>query len=317
MRALLTGGGGFVAQWVIRALARRGWEVVATGLEPSAPPGADAARADARWRSLDVRDPAAIATALDDVAPDLVMHLAAVSFPPAAAADPGAAYDLNVAAPARLLGLVAERVRAGTLDPLVLLVGSAEQYGRHEAAAMPLVEEAAQRPLTVYGATKAAQEVAALQAFRASAVRVVCTRSFNHSGPGQATEFVLPALVRRALALRGQQAPRLAMGDQSPVRDFSHVADVAEAYCLLAERGAPGEVYNVCSGEGVSVGDLARAVLHRVGVTAEISTDPALVRPVDVPILVGSPDKLRATTGWAPARSRDDIIDDLIHAASR
>lgn len=318
MRALLTGGGGFVAQWVIRAMRSRGWEVVASGPEGSAPAQADAVAAgEARWRQLDVRDAAALGAVLDAERPDAIVHLAAVAFPPAATADPAAAWGLNVVGTVGLLGALGARVKAGTLDPVVLVVGSSEQYGRHDAADMPLREEAAQRPLTVYGATKAAQEVAALQAHRATGVRVVATRSFNHSGPGQGTDFLLPALVRRALDLRGTPGARLVLGDQTPVREFTHVADVAEAYCRLLEAGVAGEAYNVCSGQGTTVRELAISVLHRAGVTADISTDPALLRPVDVPILVGSPDKLRAATGWAPARTRDDIIDDLIHAASR
>jgi GDP-4-dehydro-6-deoxy-D-mannose reductase len=95
------------------------------------------------------------------------------------------------------------------------------------------------------------------------------------------------------------------------------VADVVEAYLLLARRGVPGEVYNVCSGDGVSAGDLARDVLLQVGTTAEITTDPDLVRGIDVPVLVGSPAKLEQATGWRPTRTRADIIDDLIHAATR
>lgn len=315
MRALVTGGGGFVAQWVIRAMAARGWEVTAVGLEPEAP--ATVVAAGVRWRQLDVRDEGALGDALDAGRPDAIVHLAAVAFPPAATADPAAAWELNVVGTVRLLGAAGARVKAGTLDPVVLVVGSSEQYGRHDAGDMPLREEAAQRPLTVYGATKAAQEVAALQVHRANGVRVVATRSFNHSGPGQGIDFLLPALVRRALDLRASGGAGLVLGDQTPVREFTHVADVAEAYCRLVEHGVAGEAYNVCSGQGTTVRELALSVLHRAGVTAEISTDPALLRPVDVPILVGSPDKLRAATGWSPVRTRDDIIDDLIHAASR
>ena len=101
----------------------------------------------------------------------------------------------------RLLALLADRKRDGRGDPLILVVGSSEQYGRHAPDAMPLDEQAEQRPLTLYASSKAAQEMAALQAFRGEGLRVVCTRSFNHSGAGQAQSFVLPGLVTRALAL--------------------------------------------------------------------------------------------------------------------
>jgi GDP-4-dehydro-6-deoxy-D-mannose reductase len=197
-----------------------------------------------------------------------------------------------------------------------LLVGSATQYGSHEHAEMPLREEAEQRPADVYGASKAAQEIAALQFFRSEGLRVICTRSFNHSGPGHAAHFLLPALVSRVLALRRVPGAELRLGNQDSVRDYLHVADVVDAYLLLAEHGIPGDVYNVCSGDGVSVRQLATDVLQRAGVTADITTDAALVRGVDVPALVGSPAKLQRTTGWRPRRTRTDIIDDLIHAAT-
>jgi GDP-4-dehydro-6-deoxy-D-mannose reductase len=179
---------------------------------------------------------------------------------------------------------------------------------------MPLVEDALQSPVDVYGASKTAQEVVARQFFRSEGLRVICTRSFNHSGPGHAAHFLLPALVRRVLALRGQSGAELRLGNQDSVRDYLHVADVVDAYLLLVERGVPGDVYNVCSGEGVSVRALAADVLLRAGVTADITTDAALVRGVDVPALVGSPSKLRQATGWRQTRTRTDIIDDLIHA---
>jgi GDP-4-dehydro-6-deoxy-D-mannose reductase len=317
-RALVTGGAGFVGQWLARALLRRGHEVTSVGLhEPEASgPLTDDERRAVSWRRADLRDAAAVAAVLDDVRPDMLVHLAAVSFVPDAAASSAAAYETNVLGLARLLEALRPRRAAGAIDPLVLVVGSGEQYGRHDDADLPLHESAEQRPLTVYAASKAAQEQVALQAHRGEGVRVLVTRSFNHSGPGQSPRFLLPALVRRALDLRaGGSGSTLPLGNATPVRDFLHVEDVAEAYCLLLERGTAGEAYNVASGVGTSVRELASAVLQRAGVTVDISTDPALVRPVDLPALVGSPDKLIRATGWQPRHSRDDIIDDLLRSA--
>jgi GDP-4-dehydro-6-deoxy-D-mannose reductase len=317
-RALLTGGAGFAGQWLARVLLARGWTVSSIGLH-----GPDEVavlspdeRSSVSWRRADIRDADALGAALDAERPDLIVHLAAVSFVPAAAASSARAYEVNVLGAAHLFETLQLRRAAGALDPTVLVIGSGEQYGRHDPETQPLVESAEQRPLTVYAASKAAQEHVALQAFRGSGIRVILTRSFNHSGPGQTANFLLPALVSRVRALRNGDPLR--MGNTTPVRDFLHVADVAEAYCLLAEHGVPGEAYNVSSGEGISVAVLAEAVLQRAGVTADISQDPALVRPVDLPALVGSSDKLRRATGWRPLRTRDDIIDDLLrlqHAA--
>lgn len=314
MRALVTGAAGFVGGWLAEALVGRGWEVHGLALEAggrsAALPGSPV-----RWHLGDVREPAVIDEALDAARPDAVFHLAGISSVGGAASDPGAAAEINVTATVRLLAAVAARRAAGGPDPAVVVIGSGEQYGAHPADAGPLAEEAEQRPLTLYAATKAAQELFALQAWRRDGVRAICARSFNHTGAGQGESFLLPALVRRALHLRDEGGDALRLGNTSPVRDLSHVSDVVAAYILLAERGEPGTAYNVASGRGHSVRALAEAVLRRVGVRARLEEDPALVRPVDVPALVGDATRLRAL-GWAPARTLDDCIDDLIHAAT-
>jgi GDP-4-dehydro-6-deoxy-D-mannose reductase len=127
---------------------------------------------------------------------------------------------------------------------------------------------------------------------------------------------VLPALVRRALALRASGERGLAVGNTTTVRDFLHVRDVVRAYADLLERGTVGDVYNVASGTGVDVGTLARRVLALVGVDAILNTDAALVRPVEVPVLIGDATKLRRATGWSPRFTLDSIIDDLIRATA-
>src|SRR5688500_17954539 len=169
-RALVTGAAGFVGGWLTRALVARGWEVTGTALAaPEGGAGTDAVH----WVCGDVRDPAHLAAALDAARPDAVFHLAGVTFVPEAANDPGHAVEVNVVAAARLLGLVRQRRRAGTLDPVVVVTGSAEQYGRHDDGELPLRETAEQRPHSVYAATKVAQEAVALEAFRTDGVRVV------------------------------------------------------------------------------------------------------------------------------------------------
>lgn len=316
-RALVTGGHGFVAQWAIRAMLARGWHVTAAahGQAPITPVLMPDERAGVSWLTADVTRQNELRTVVDSANADVVLHLAAVSHVPDAANDPGYAYEVNAVGTVRLLAELRRHRSEGRGDPVVLVVGSAEQYGRHEMNAMPLHEGAEQRPLTLYAASKVAQEVAALQAYRNDGLRVVCTRSFSHSGVGHGPQFLLPSLVARAVCLP-PSGGALQIGNGDTVRDFLHVTDVVDAYLSLVQHGAAGEVYNVSSAEGTSVRSLAQRVLQRLGRTAEITADPALSRPVDVPVQVGNNSKLRRATGWAPRRSRDDIIDDLIHAAT-
>ena len=317
MRALVTGAAGFAGQWLCRELLHSGWDVWGARLDDALPPGAlTASDANAvHWWHGDLRGASAAHDAIDAALPDAIFHLAGIAHVPSANADPAGTLDVNVIVAARLLGDVRTRRAAGTLDPVVVVIGSGEQYGRHDASELPLTEDAAQHPMGVYAASKAAQEVLALEAHRTGGVRVITARPFNHTGLGQTPNFVIPALVRRAVALRGTGKP-LVMGNTDTVRDFSHVEDVVRGYLALAERGTPGEAYNIASGAGIDMASLARRILALAGVDAKLQTDLALVRPADVPALVGSAAKLRAATGWTPHHSLDTILEELIRAAS-
>lgn len=313
-RVLITGGSGFVGQWMSRALFQQGWAVFAGTID--GPPGgallSEKEKNAVCWTPLDVQSDDSVRKAVEMSRPDRVVHLAGIAYPPEANADPARTHDINALGAVRLLKALAPAgaaVRA-------LIVGSAEQYGAHPAEDYPLKETAKLNPMTPYAQSKTSQEILALECSRETGVPVVLTRSFNHSGVGHANSYLLPSLVSRARDLPATGGT-LRMGNGAPVRDFLHVADVIDAYERLLERGEAGEVYNVSSAKGTSVRELAGRVLKRLGVSAEIVEDPALVRPSDMPILVGDNTKLRRTTGWAPQRTIDDIIDDLIHAASR
>ena len=322
-RVLVTGAAGFVGSYMLDALQAVGVELFALATDPpvghstagSAPP--PVAAGQATWLYGDLRDHDYVARVVDTARPDTVIHLAAISHVPTASADPALAWDINVTATARLLHALGRSRDAGVIDPTVLVVGSAEQYGRHESHEFPLVESSVQAPRTVYAATKAAQEILALQCWRATGLKVVVARSFNHSGRGQPTRFLLPALVQRAIELRdAMPGTGMPVGNRSPIRDFLPVSDVVAAYISLCRRGAPGEAYNVASGTGWSVQQILDRVLARANVQATPVEDPSLVRPVDVPVLIGDSHKLQRATGWSATRSVDDIIDDLLHAAT-
>jgi GDP-4-dehydro-6-deoxy-D-mannose reductase len=313
-RVLVTGGAGFVGQWLTRSLLQQNAEVFAgvTHWPPRAPLLSRDERASVKWQMLDVRSEDEVSRAFDTTAPDTIVHLAGIAFAPEANASPVRAFETNALGAMRIIN----RLNAvGAKRTRVLVVGSAEEYGQQEATAYPIQETAVLRPLTPYAVSKAAQEMIALQAQRATGLDILCTRSFNHSGVGHGASYLLPTLVSRAKALPGRGGS-LTIGNTTVVRDYLHVADVVDAYLALLEKGKAGEVYNVSSGKGETVGELASRVLNRAGVAADISSDSSLLRPVDVPIMVGDNTKLRTTTGWAPKRTIDDIIDDLINAAT-
>jgi GDP-4-dehydro-6-deoxy-D-mannose reductase len=314
-RVLITGGGGFVGQWLGRAMLRDGWSVF-SGTTTRAPRKSlltEKEQSAICWTPLDVLSDESVRRAIDTSSPDRVVHLAGIAFAPEANAAPVRAFEINALGAMRLVSALLPAIPSGVR---VLVIGSAEEYGAQDASTYPISETALLRPLTPYAVAKASQELISLQAFRGSELQVVCTRSFNHSGVGHGDSYLLPTLVRRVRELP-KQGGTLRIGNGTVVRDYLHVMDVVEAYMALLEKGVAGEVYNVCSGHGITVGELAERVLQRAGVTADISQDATLLRPIDVPILVGDNTKLRQATGWAPKRSIDDIIDDLLNATPR
>jgi len=245
------------------------------------------------------------------VRPDAVVHLAAVSFVPAGEADPRQAVRVNVEGTVALLRAIDAQAQGARL----LLVGSSDAYGLVSAEDLPVDETVPLRPMTVYGATKASAEVLALQWARRHRRDVVVARPFNHTGPGQSPDFVVAAFGRQlARIAAGLQEPIIRVGDLAPVRDVSDVRDVARGYLALLERGASGETYNLCSGRGVAIREILDGLIAAAGVDVRIESDPALVRPVEVPRIVGSFARAAEVCGWRPSiplvTTLTDVLDD-------
>jgi GDP-4-dehydro-6-deoxy-D-mannose reductase len=259
----------------------------------------------------DVLDAPALEALVDRLAPDAICHLAALSFVPDAERDPQAAYRVNVDGTLAVLGALRARAPRARL----LYVGSADAYGAVHDDELPIDEDVPLRPLTVYGASKAAADVTASQWSRAYGLDVVRARPFNHTGPGQSPAFVCPALARQVADIEaGRQAPRLRIGNLDPVRDLSDVRDVAAGYVALLERGMRGHAYNLCSGTGRTIREVVEAFLAAARVPIEVVQDPELARSVDVPRIVGSAERATADTGWRPAIAFERTVADLLDA---
>lgn len=291
MRVLVTGAAGFAGPYVVEALAGAGHEAHGLALEAAVVRGA------AAMHTVDLLDQPALDRVVAAVRPDAVVHLAAISFVPAAETNPRAAIRVNVEGTMALLA----SLEAAAPRARVLLVGSSDAYGRVAAAEVPIRETVPLRPVTVYGATKAAAEVVGLQWARRGARDLVVARPFNHTGPGQVPDFVVPAFARQlARIAAGLEEPVVRVGDLTPVRDVSDVRDVARGYVALLERGRSGEIYNLCSGDGVAVREILERLIAASGVDVRVETDPARLRPVEVPEFVGSHARATEATGWRP-----------------
>ena len=196
------------------------------------------------------------------------------------------------------------------------MIGSAEEYGLVAPEDLPLREDAPLRPVSPYAASKIAASYLALQAWLGGGLETIRVRAFNHTGPGQSADFLIAALAHRIAAAERDGTDEIPIGSVEPVRDLNDVRDIVRAYRLLAEHGEPGEVYNACSGRGVSVADMAAELLSHARRELRLVQDPDLVRPVDIPRLVGDPTKIHTATGWQPEYALHQTLGDVL-AASR
>jgi GDP-4-dehydro-6-deoxy-D-mannose reductase len=182
-----------------------------------------------------------------------------------------------------------------------MVVTSSEIYGAVAPSELPVTEDTPLRPRTVYGASKAAADVAAGQWARAYGLALVRARPFNHTGPGQDPAFVCSGLARQlARAEAGLEPPEVHVGNLDPVRDFSDVRDIAAGYVALLERGRAGEAYNLCAGTGVSIAEVLAVLRTNARLPVRVVTDPSRRRADDVPRIVGSHARATADTGWSP-----------------
>lgn len=292
MRVLLTGASGFAGRWLMAELAANGHKTVAL------PP------------DLDVRDADAVREALRKARPDAVVHLAAMAYAPDAATDPGLAFAVAVGGTVNVL----EAIREGSPPPALLVSGSSEVYGAPAPEDLPLTEATPLRPHTPYALSKTAQEAVVLAYAARYGLNAVVARSFNHAGPGQRNEFVVPALAGRVLEFARGRADDIPVGNIDVQRDLSDVRDVVGAYRLLLEGaaggglGAGGRVVNVSSGKSVALRTVAEDLCRLAGVEPNFRVDPAHVRSHDAPEIRGDHSLLTKLTGWEPVWTLDRTL---------
>lgn len=296
---LITGAHGFVGRHLVAHLEACGDEVI--GVDRHGPDG------------VDITDAEAVGRLMDRIRPSAVYHLAGWADVGGSWKAPVEAFRANAEGTLNVLGAA---VDAGV--GRVLAVSSADVYGKVEPSELPLTEDSPLRPASPYAASKVAADYLGLQAWLGRGLPVLRVRAFNHLGPGQTDKFVAPALASRIARAELEGSPAdggevvLPVGDLSARRDFTDVRDVVRAYRLLMRDGEPGEVYNVCSGVDLAVQDLADQLLAQAKVPVRFETDPELLRPVEVPVLRGSHQRLTAATGWRPEIPISQTLTDLL-----
>ncbi len=310
MRALITGASGFVGGHLIEHLHARGDSLVglsASGRWPHALAHLDRM---ARIEAFDLAsgDELALADLLARKQPEVIYHLAAQANPQASVADPRGTWALNLGGTLNLL----EAVKSARLPARVVIVGSGVCYGNPPEEFQPVSETCPLRPNNPYSASKAAADLLGIQHYLAHGTDVVMARPFNHAGPRQSPTYVLGGLARQVAEVEKGLKARVEVGNLDIVRDFTDVRDVVQGYRLLAEKGQPGEIYNLGTGRGTRLSDALDFLQSRAGKPVEVYVDPARVRPVDQPKLVADPSKLKKAVGWEPQFTIEQTLQDML-----
>jgi len=269
---------------------------------------APAAPALASWRPGDILDASAVASVVAATRPTHVVHLAGQASAALSYQRPVETYRVNAIGTWMLL----EAVHRHAPEARVLVVGSGEVYGPQPEGSR-VAEDAPFRPVSPYALSKAAADALSDALARRHGLAVIRTRSFGHTGPGQSPVFVVPSVARQIAEVEaGRAEPVLKVGNLEVTRDLTDVRDVAEGYVALLDRGRPGAAYNVCRGEGVRLSEVVRSMVARARVPVAIRTDPARMRPTDLPYLVGDPGAIARATGWHAARPLDDVLEQVL-----
>ena len=300
-RALVTGASGFAGPFLIRHLLGEGYEVEGAvhGPDRALPDGCQPA-------SLDVTDKDAVRKAVAKTPPHEVYHLAGLTRP--ASGEIEKFYRVNFSGALNLL----EAVREEAPGAGVLLVGSAYAYGRVDR---PIAETDPFEPANHYGVSKAAADLLG-HSYALQGMRVVNARPFNHSGPGQSPDFLLPTLVEQFAQIKtGRREPVVELGNLDSVRDLSDVRDVVRAYHRILLGGRPGEAYNVGSGRGVSVQEIFDLVRREAGVDVDLTVEPSRSRATDIPYLVANTDKTLRELGWKAEIPLEKTVRDMLEVA--
>lgn len=310
-QVLVTGAAGFGGSHLVEHLLERGRSVVALDQPAANPDHLREVRGRVDYVACDLAagGPDEVREALGGREFAAVYHLAGLASVRRSLGDIRRTLEVNALASLNLLGAL---LRQGA-PPRLLLVGSAEEYGPASGGAGPVREDAPLAPMNPYALSKVWQEELGGYYARTERWPILMTRTFNHTGPRQAPDFVCADFARQIARIeRGLAAPVIRVGNLAAARDFLDVRDVANAYRLIVEKGIPGAVYNVCSGRVWTIAELLRLLLQRAAVKINIEVDVLRHRPLDVPVLHGDPGRLACDTGWAPVNEMERTLGDVL-----
>jgi GDP-4-dehydro-6-deoxy-D-mannose reductase len=308
-RAFITGIAGFAGSYLAEELLGSGFDVSGALYPRESTRNLRGIKTSLKLFTLDILDEKKTQTLIGRLKPDYIFHLAALASVGKSFRMEKETLRVNLEGTVNLLEAAKGLKRLKTL----LFVSSPEVYGRFRPVNKTLKETQPFEPISPYGISKAAAESACRYYWRQYGVPVVIARAFNHSGPRQTDDFAVPAFARQvAMIEAGLQKPVLKVGDLSARRDLSDVRDIVGGYRLVATRGTPGEVYQLCSGKTVSIQVMVEQLLAMSAKKIKLQVDRNRLRKAEIPVLRGSHLKAAQQLGYGIRyRLKDTLADTL------
>jgi GDP-4-dehydro-6-deoxy-D-mannose reductase len=309
---LITGFSGFVSKHFLNLLESRSENAAILGIDMHEPAfnTAEFKHISCEFEKLDLLHTDSVQNVIYQFQPDYIIHLASFSSVSFSWKNPILSFQNNT----NIFLNILEAIRLNNIQTRVLSIGSSEEYGNVNEHDIPLREEQMLKPVSPYAVARVSQEMLSRVYMDGYGIDIVMTRSFNHIGPGQNDIFVIPSFAKQLVqgSQEKQKIIKLRTGDLSIIRDFLDVRDVVKAYYTLLKKGRNGEVYNVCSGQGISLSEILAMMAKKLMVKCEAITDMRLVRPSENMIITGSNEKIKKETGWAPESNLGTAIDDIL-----
>ncbi len=310
---LITGYSGFVSRHFLEYLEQKTIKSEVMGIDINKPDINHSLfnYAKLNFERCDLLDKDKVENIMYQFQPDYVVHFASYSSVAFSWRNPVLAFKNNINIFLNLL----EVLRECNLNCRVLSIGSSEEYGNATDDRMPLNETDALQPVSPYAVARVSQELLAKVYVNGYGLDIVMTRSFNHIGPGQKDIFVISSFAKQLVEAKisGLSTSEMNAGDVSIVRDFLDVRDAVAAYYLLLHKGVKGGIYNICSGNGLSLKEIIDIMAAHLQLKVDIKTDKKLIRPNDNKIIIGNNRKIKEQLGWKNMIPIEKSLKDILH----